>query len=252
MNAELCCSEQHGPRGVAYRELMVLTIRSFTLSVCLAALCVQGIAAQEPARYREFVLGSDLASVAKLAGAAPSSAKVIHAAAGPGAGARMAAAVLLGRRLAAHNRPRRRDAFQVLRQSAVHGRRGLRSSTHRRHVGRRHDRGDFCNLRAGLAGAVAAARDADRAVRVPRHAACRVGYGWSSVTLLRVAYPESFRLVVALTRIENLARTATEVALRLDTEEAPQRELARLKKQAADSAAAQEKAKTENKAQFKP
>jgi hypothetical protein len=58
--------------------------------------------------------------------------------------------------------------------------------------------------------------------------------------------------VVALTRLENLARTATEVALRLDTEEAPQREIARLKKQAADSAAAQEKAKSENKAQFKP
>ena len=31
-----------------------------------------------------------------------------------------------------------------------------------------------------------------------------------SITLLRVAYPESFRLVVALTRLENLARTATE------------------------------------------
>ena len=67
-----------------------------------------------------------------------------------------------------------------------------------------------------------------------------------------MTYPESFRLVVALTRLENLARTATEAAVRLDTAEAPQREIARQKKLAADSAAAQEKAKTENKAQFKP
>ena len=108
------------------------------------------------------------------------------------------------------------------------------------------------DLRAGLAGAVAAARDADGAVRIPRHAARRVGHDRYSVTLLRVAYPESFRLVVALTRLENLARTATAAAVRLDTDEAPQREIARQKSEAADAAAAQEKAKTENKAQFKP
>ena len=73
-----------------------------------------------------------------------------------------------------------------------------------------------------------------------------------SVTLLRVTYPQSFRLVVADTRLENLARTATTTAVRLNTEEAPQREIARQKKEAAASAAAQEKAKTENKAQFRP
>ena len=73
-----------------------------------------------------------------------------------------------------------------------------------------------------------------------------------SVTLLRVAYPESFRLVVALTRLENLARTASAAAVQLDSDEAPQRELDRQKKEASDLAAAQEKAKTENKAQFKP
>jgi len=73
-----------------------------------------------------------------------------------------------------------------------------------------------------------------------------------SVTLLRVTYPESFRLVVASTRLENLARTASAAAVRLDKEEAPQREIDRQKNEASDLAAAQEKAKAENKAQFKP
>jgi len=73
-----------------------------------------------------------------------------------------------------------------------------------------------------------------------------------SVTLLRVPYPESFRLIVASTRLENLARTASATAVRLDKDEAPQREIDRQKTEASDLAAAQEKAKTENKAQFKP
>ena len=38
----------------------------------------------------------------------------------------------------------------------------------------------------------------------------------------------------------------------MDAAEAPQRELARQKKEAEDSVAAQEKAKTENKAGFRP
>ena len=73
-----------------------------------------------------------------------------------------------------------------------------------------------------------------------------------SITLFRVTYPASFRLVVALTRLETLARTASATAVRMDSAEAPQREIDRKKKEAIDVADALEKAKTENKAQFKP
>ncbi len=188
---------------------MVLTIRSFTLSVCLAALCVQGIAAQEPARYREFVLGSDLASVAKLAGAAPSSAKVIHARPAlvqelewrPRYYSGGASPLTTDPVDVMHFRFYDNQLFMVVADYDRRRTEGMSAA--------RHDRGDFCNLRAGLAGAVSAARDADRAVRVPRHALAVWGTAEYSVTLLRVAYPESFRLVVALTRLENLARTAT-------------------------------------------
>ena len=58
--------------------------------------------------------------------------------------------------------------------------------------------------------------------------------------------------MVALTRLDDLARTASVAAVRLDVAEAPQRERDRQKKEADASAVAQEKAKTENKAQFKP
>ena len=73
-----------------------------------------------------------------------------------------------------------------------------------------------------------------------------------SVTLLRVAYPQTFRLVVAVTRLENLARTAGAEAAKLDATEAPQREIARQKKESAEALAAQEKAQIENKAVFRP
>jgi hypothetical protein len=72
------------------------------------------------------------------------------------------------------------------------------------------------------------------------------------VILLRVAYPAAFRLVVTSTALENLARRDSAVATQIDAAEAPQREIARKKKEAEDSLAAQEKAKTENKALFRP
>ncbi len=74
----------------------------------------------------------------------------------------------------------------------------------------------------------------------------------SSITLLRVAYPISFRLVVADTRLETLARTASVEAVRLDAKEAPQREVARQQREDGEAVDALKKAQIENKAVFKP
>ena len=71
------------------------------------------------------------------------------------------------------------------------------------------------------------------------------------MTLLRGAQPDAFRLVVTSIRLENLARQAS--ARPSDgRRRGAAAELARQKKEAEDSLAAQEKAKTENKAQFRP
>jgi hypothetical protein len=73
-----------------------------------------------------------------------------------------------------------------------------------------------------------------------------------SISLLQVTYPETFRLVVTSARLARLADIAAAAALRLDANEAPQRELDRQRKQDDDSRAAREKARDENKAVFKP
>jgi hypothetical protein len=73
-----------------------------------------------------------------------------------------------------------------------------------------------------------------------------------SVTLLRVASPAAYRLVVTAAALEKLAQRDSTLATQMDAAEAPQREIARKKKEAEDSVAAQEKAKTENKALFRP
>jgi hypothetical protein len=73
-----------------------------------------------------------------------------------------------------------------------------------------------------------------------------------SVVLYRSSYAAGFRLIVTSPRLEALARTADAQAIRLDEREAPQREIARQKKDAEDTRDSQEKARTANKAVFRP
>jgi hypothetical protein len=83
-------------------------------------------------------------------------------------------------------------------------------------------------------------------------AVARWGDAEYSVVLYRSSYASGFRMIVASPRLEALARTSDAQALRLDDQEAPQRELERQKKEAADTHSAQEKARTVNKAAFRP
>ena len=72
-----------------------------------------------------------------------------------------------------------------------------------------------------------------------------------SVVLYR-SYASGFRIVVTSPRLEALARTADAQAIRLDEREAPQREIARQKKEVEDTRVTQEKARLVNKAAFRP
>jgi hypothetical protein len=231
---------------------MPLNMRSFSLAMAVTVLGAQALAAQEVVRYRDFVMGADIATVSRVAGIAPGGAKVIH---------------------------RRPAVIQELEWRPRYYSGGAAPLT---------DPVDVMSFRFYDDQLFMVVADYDRrrtegmsaedmiaaisqtygqpVSQVPsrRMGTPTVQYGfpdtplaeWGSdtysVTLLRVAYPAAFRLVVAHTRLDALARTATAAAVRQDTAEAPQRELDRRKKEAADSAAAQEKAKTENKAQFRP
>jgi hypothetical protein len=73
-----------------------------------------------------------------------------------------------------------------------------------------------------------------------------------SVVLYRASYRGAFRLIVTDAALDTLARKATLQAVRLDDQEAPSREAARLKKEQADNRTAADKARTANKKVFRP
>ena len=58
---------------------MVSHIRLLAVTLFVVLVAAHPLPAQDAFRYREFQLGSDLASVAKLTGTPPSGARVIHA-----------------------------------------------------------------------------------------------------------------------------------------------------------------------------
>ena len=74
----------------------------------------------------------------------------------------------------------------------------------------------------------------------------------SSLTLLRGVYSAEFQLILTSKALSTRARGAIREAARLDTADAPRRELDRQKKDAADAAAVRDKIRTANKAAFRP
>ncbi len=221
------------------------------LCACIIILSAQLLHAQDRMRYREFQLGSDVASIVKLIGTAPSDIKVIHQ-----------------RPAVMHDlewRPRyfSRSASAQTDPVDLILLRFIDDQLFRVVVDYARDRtegmteGDMIEAIAATYGP--ASKVLATSSRVPT-----LHYGgvdtpvaiWadneSSITLFRVAYPVSFRLVVALTRLDNLARTASAEAVRLDAREAPQREIARREKEDEEALLALRKAKMENKAVFRP
>ena len=235
----------------AYCHRMVINNQVLAHCTCIVLLSAFTIEAQEPSRYREFQLGSDLATIGKLTDVAPSAAKVIHARPAvikelewrPRYAFRGEASLTdpvdlmvfrfyedqLCTIIVDYDRRRTQGMTAADMTAAITAIYGPTSRLASRPIGGQKSDYGFPDTPVAIWG------DTDYAV-----------------TLLRVAYPEAFRLVVTSTRLENLARRASATAVQLDAAEAPQRELARQKKEADDSLAAQEKAKTENKALFRP
>src|SRR5207244_23161 len=68
-----------------------------------------------------------------------------------------------------------------------------------------------------------------------------------SFNLVRPSYTSTFAIVAYSKRLDALARTATLQAMRIEEQEAPQKELDRRNKQVADDRAQQEKARLINR-----
>ena len=73
-----------------------------------------------------------------------------------------------------------------------------------------------------------------------------------SFNLFRSSYQPKFGMVVFSKRLDALARLAVVEAVRRDEQEAPQREVDRLKKEAQETHATEEKSRLANKANFHP
>jgi hypothetical protein len=221
------------------------------LCTCIVILSAHQLHAQDGMRYREFQLGSDVASVAKQIGTTSSDLKLIHQ--------RPAVIQDLEWRpryfsggVSPQTDPVELIMFrfyddQLFRVIVDYHRDRTKGMTEA-------DMIEAITVTYGPASRVLPATN--RISTLDYGAADAPVAIWgdkeSSVTLLRVAYPVSFRLVLAFTRLDNLARTASAEAVRLDAKEAPQREIARQKKESDEARAALEKAKTENKAVFRP
>ena len=233
------------------RSLIYMKNSLIALGAGILILSTQLLDAQDRMRYREFQLGSDVASIAKLIGSAPSDVKLVH----------QRPAVMKD----IEWRPRyfSRGVSQQTDPVELIVFRFYDDQLFRVVVDYDRDRTEGMTATDMIEAITAEYGTASRVLPVANRAPT-LDYGaadapvaiWgdkeSTVTLLRVAYPVSFRLVVALTRLDNLARTASAEAVRLDVKEAPQREIARQKKESDDAIAALEKAKTENKAVFRP
>jgi hypothetical protein len=71
-------------------------------------------------------------------------------------------------------------------------------------------------------------------------------------TLMREVYPATFRLIGVSKGLEPLARAAETEAARLDKQEAPRREAARVLAEAERRTAAEDKTRATNKSEFRP
>jgi len=230
----------------------MITDRSLTVGLLGFVLATPLLYGQSGPHYREFQLGGDVASVSALTGVAVSEAKVIHERPAvmqdlewrppyvtSGAGVLPADPVQqivfsfyddqLFRLVIDYDRNRTegmRDADMIEAISSAYG----------------------SPSKVPQKSRVAASQLAQESgTRVAR---------WGdldySVVLYRSTYGTGFRMIVTSLRLEALARTAEAQALRLDERDAPRREIARQKKEADDTRAAQEKARLSNKAGFRP
>ena len=220
------------------------------LGLLLSSHALQG---QDRSRYRDFQLGRDLATVSTLARIAASDAKTIH----------LRPAVIqelewrpgyldsgsintktdavrqivfrfyndqLSKVVVDYDRDRTAGMTDVDMIEAISTAYGPPSKTPVKNTG-----------------AVISRVEADSGTPVARW-----GDADYSVVLYRGSYRSAFRLIVTSPRLEALTRTADAQAILLDEREAPQREIVRQKKEAEDARVAEEKARTVNKAAFRP
>jgi hypothetical protein len=230
-----------------------------TVAACAFAITIAGqrLDAQDLSRYRTFELGSDLAAVSALTGVASTDATTIHQ--------RPGLSQTLTWRPSRWTAGSTTDSTDPVDQIVF--------SFYNDHLFRivvdyGHDRtegmtdADMIEAISAIYGPTAkpGVKPAAAPVKVQSQvevesgsAVARWGDLKDAVALYRTSsYREAFRLIVIDLAVAELERKNTLQALRLDEQQAPQREVARQKKEKDDARAASEKARSANKGLFKP
>lgn len=218
------------------------------LGFLLAAPILHG---QGRARYRDFQLGGDLASISALTGVAVSEAKAVHLRPA------LMQELRWQRPYSSSTTPSQTDSVKQILFSFYNDQLSLMvvDYDHDRTAGMTDaDLIDAISVDYGprlKPGARTARATLTRVEEESGTLVARWAGGDYAIALYR-GYGSDFRLIVASPRLDALARTADVQATRLDDREAPQREIARQKKETEDARASQEKSRVANKAAFRP
>jgi hypothetical protein len=215
-------------------------------------LCTQLLSGQSRAHYREFQLGGDLASVSALAGVAVSETKAVHQRPALIQDLEWRRPYAATSSTAPAPDPVQQIVFsfyndQLFRLVIDYDRNRTEGMTD----------ADMIDAISSEYGSITKTPQKSRAAssRVAEESGtpvARWGDADYSVVLYRSSYASGFRMIVTSVRLDALAGTATAQALLQDERDAPRREIARQKKEADDTRAAQEKARLANKAVFRP
>jgi len=227
--------------------------RTLAVSAFTILLSTHSLESQGRAQYRDFQLGGDLASVATLAGVAASTAKVIHQRPALMQDLEWRPAHWMSESISAQSDPVQQVTFsfysdQLFRVMVDYDRQrtdGMTDADMIEAISQTY--GPPLKAVAKRTSAAVASLDAESGPPISLWEGADY-----AVALYRSSYSTTFRMIVTMPRLDALARTADAQSLRLDAREAPQREIARQKKEVDDARATQEKARVANKATFRP
>jgi len=225
---------------------------AITTFACAAAILGTTASPADFSRYRDFEIGSSLAEVARTARTAPTEAKTLHT--------RPALLQELEWRpsqwMAESSTPSGDPVSAVVFSFCD-------DQLYRVVVDYSPDRTEGmtnADLIEGISDSYGAPAARTANTRVPSRVEAMSGTpiarwedGGHTVVLYRTAtYRNAFRLIMTAVTLDAKARKAETESARLDAREAPQREIARQKKETDDGVAAAEKARIANKKIFRP
>jgi hypothetical protein len=238
-------------RPVAIQELELQSQRLVSFPLQVGAVSVPSIEAQDVSRYREFQLGMNLLAVAKQAQVAPSEARVIHQRPAviqelewrpqSSLPASLQGDPVSGVLFSFYNG----ELFRIVVNYDQHRTAGLTDE----------DMIEAISLKYGIAMRPQAKIVLFSSFHVYNDSE-KVIARWEdsrySFNLFRSSYQPTFGMLVFSKHVDERAQAAIVEAIRLDEQEAPQREIESQKKQDEEDRAAQAKARLVNKAGFRP